>query len=291
MYSITRYDNQSLIGALGVLLVLPLSFLFVDGVEGQNTSTRYDPATRNDPAIQFQSAPGRAENRPSKIRKGTTRRVQAKEPNKSPRYDPILRHDPAIQFQSAPGRAKNKTSKIRKGTTRRRSTIIGGGVPPRGDQSSSSPVATLIFTNTLMEGSVSGNLVSHSARRNYYGDEEFSLAETRDLSIVTCWKKLQGDHLQTMHIYGPDGHLFQKRVVPFSTESQRRTRRRKMRGIENAVDVRHARPRKGRQEVTVNFPITGTWVSQHQMVGTWRVEVYHNEAKTPSATGSFTLTE
>lgn len=64
-----------------------------------------------------------------------------------------------------------------------------------------------------------------------------------------------------------------------------------MRRIGNAVDVRQARMRKGQQEVTVHFPIAGTWVSQHQMLGTWRVEVYYNKAKTPSGRGSFTMTE
>ena len=152
------------------------------------------------------------------------------------------------------------------------------------------PKAALVFASTPMAGPASaGRLSPRRGPRNYYREVEFSMAAIRDVYIYTYWKRLRGDHTQTVRIYSPDGHLFQTRVIPFST--RRSATRRMVPGIDNPVDVQHARSVKGWKVVVMPFPIAGTWVNQHEMLGTWRVEVYHNQAATPSVSESFTLTE
>ena len=131
----------------------------------------------------------------------------------------------------------------------------------------------------------------HRGQRNFFGDEEFSMAVIRDIFIQTHWKQIQGEHIQRVHIYSPDGNIFQKRVVPFSITDQLKSQRRKVSGITNMVDVQKARPTKDGQAVVVHFPVSGTWVSQHGMLGTWRVDAFLNQESRPSVTGTFTLIE
>ena len=117
------------------------------------------------------------------------------------------------------------------------------------------------------------------------------MAVIRDIFIHTHWKELQGEHIQTLNIYSPDGNVFQKRVVPFSITEKLKRKRRKVSGITNMVDVQKARLTKDGQAVVVQFPISGTWVSQHGMLGTWRVDAFLNQESRPSVTGTFTLIE
>lgn len=152
--------------------------------------------------------------------------------------------------------------------------------------------AALVFASTLMEGNSAGKLSPRRGRRNYFGEEEFSLSGTRDMYIYTYWKRLRGEEqTQRVRIYSPDGHLFQTRIIPFTTRRGSEPMRRQVPGIDNPVDVQQALSVKRWRVVTVHFPIAGTWVNQHEMQGLWRVEVYHNEAQAPIVSGSFTLTE
>ena len=154
------------------------------------------------------------------------------------------------------------------------------------------PKAALVFASTPMDGAASsGKLSPRRGRRNYYGEVEFSMATVRDVYIYTYWKRLRGAHTQTVRIYSPDGHLFQKRIIPFSTRAAAAGTRRRVPGIDNPVDVQQAQAVKGWKVVVMPFPIAGTWVNHHEMRGTWRVEIYHNQAATPSVSGSFLLTE
>jgi hypothetical protein len=148
------------------------------------------------------------------------------------------------------------------------------------------------FSSTSIEESSSFKKPSqHKGYKRRRGDVEFSMSAIRDVYIVTIWKQFQDEHTQTLHIYSPDGNLFQKRTVPFSITTKLNHRRRKVSGITNPVDVQKTRPMKDGQAVVVQFPVSGTWVSQHAMIGTWRVDVFHNQESAPSVSGTFTLIE
>ena len=264
MYSITLYGCKYRIGMLGVLIVCSLSFLLPEGVEGRNKptvdeqATEYDLPKGHDPALE----------------RGNGRKTQLRERNWSGEYDPTIQ-EKKFRRVRASDRIKSRGDNVTRGH----------------GENSSDPVVTLVFTSTLKGGSLSGESFPQQGQRNYFGEEEFSLAATRDIFIQTQWKQLQGEHIQRVHIYSPDGNLFQKRVVPFAITENLKRKRLKVSGITNMIDVQKARPMKDGQAVVVQFPISGTWVSQHSMLGTWRVEAFLDQESSPIGTGTFTLIE
>ena len=261
MYSITSFVCKYCMGVFAALLLVSFSVLLPEGVEGRNKATgydfvtEYDQATGNDPAIEGDK------NHHRKMKQ--TRNI-----------------DPAIKFE----KTRKSRQKVR---TKRRE----GDVATRRGKKATGPVATLVFAGTLKGESSSDDLLPQSGQRNFFGDEEFSIAAIRDIFIQTHWTQIQGEHIQRIHIYSPDGNIFQKRVVPFSITEKLKRQRRKVSGITNMVDVQKAKQTKDGQAVVVHFPVSGTWVSQHSMLGTWRVDAFLNQESRPSVSGTFTLIE
>lgn len=102
----------------------------------------------------------------------------------------------------------------------------------------------------------------------------FSLRTLRDLQI-TSWWNVPGSFVQRLELRAPDGSLY-----------QRHTQKVKVGSITSHVggDPRGTRAR-------MVMPVGGTWITEYSLVGTWTVELYMGNARTPAASYSFTLTD
>jgi len=143
-------------------------------------------------------------------------------------------------------------------------------------------------------GTDMSDLVGGRSLGNLWGSlrtgSSFSVSTVRDLYLYVYWTNLSGEHLMTLLIYGPDGQLYQRRVVPIATDGQSSSTR-QVPGIEGVVDVQPTRP-YGKYDVsTLQLPIAGTWITRHRLLGTWRVDLLLDDASSPLVSGTFSLRE
>jgi hypothetical protein len=118
----------------------------------------------------------------------------------------------------------------------------------------------------------------------------FSASAVRDLYVYTFWTRLSGEHLLTVRFYSPDGHLYQRLVLPVSV-GRPSSPTRQVEGVETPIDVQRAAP-SGRYQVTVvQLPVAGTWITEHRLLGEWRVDTLLDDDPATLATRVFTLTE
>ena len=125
------------------------------------------------------------------------------------------------------------------------------GTPP------ATPVATAAEASTSASLSLVGLLHDGLTRTG----SEFQFTSLRDLRIVVDWANLPGAaNVQRLEVLGPDGKLYQKfttSIASVRTETQ--------------------------------MPVGGTWITQHELAGAWRVQVYLNRDSSPVATRGFRL--
>ena len=99
------------------------------------------------------------------------------------------------------------------------------------------------------------------------GGGDFSAAALLDLLITVAYQNLAlGDHTQRLQLYGPDGALYQQFATAFVVE-----------GLVAQPETR--------------LLVGGTWITQHSLYGTWRVEVYLDQARTPAAYRALVLSQ
>jgi hypothetical protein len=106
----------------------------------------------------------------------------------------------------------------------------------------------------------------------------FSGRTLRDLLLVVEYRALAaGAHTQRLKLFAPDGALYQQ----FTTEF--------------AVNGEPARGQGQRAQawlpVETRLPVGGTWITEHGLYGTWRLEVYLDSASQPTESHRFTLTK
>jgi hypothetical protein len=103
---------------------------------------------------------------------------------------------------------------------------------------------------------------------------EYSLRRLRDLNIVAWWN-VPGTHVQRLELRAPDGSVYQRLSRPFTTNSSPHvTGDGRLRGT----------------AVRTLLPVGGTWIREYSLVGTWHVNLYMDDSRTPIATYSFVLT-
>lgn len=96
----------------------------------------------------------------------------------------------------------------------------------------------------------------------------FSGQTLRDLVIVVEYRDLPaGPHTQRLKLFAPDGALYQQFTTEFAANDH------SARG--------QSRRGAGWQPVETRLPVGGTWITQYSLYGTWRVEVYLDQARTP----------
>jgi hypothetical protein len=103
--------------------------------------------------------------------------------------------------------------------------------------------------------------------KSLLGGGNFSADAVRDLLITVAYQGLAlGAHTQRLNLYAPDGALYQQFATAFV--------------VEGSV----ARPE-------TRLLVGGTWITQHSLYGTWRVEVYLDQARTPAAQRTLVLSQ
>ena len=104
----------------------------------------------------------------------------------------------------------------------------------------------------------------------------FSGQTLRDLLIVVEYRDLlPGPHTQRLKLFLPDGALYQQFTTEFDAADQ------PTRG------QGHPAPRW--ESVEVRLPVGGTWITEHALYGTWRFEVYLDDARNPITSTTFVL--
>jgi len=113
------------------------------------------------------------------------------------------------------------------------------------------------------------------------GGAHFSAAALRDLLILVDYRDLApGRHTQRLALYGPDGALYQQFAAAFEVSGAVAPPRA---GASPAHGLAHRDHfgSPGIVPVETRLPVGGTWITQHSLYGTWRVEVYLDQARTP----------
>jgi hypothetical protein len=137
-------------------------------------------------------------------------------------------------------------------------TSGGGAITPRGY------VPPLAGTEGTVRIQFDGLL--HTGK-SLSGGEQFSAAALRDLLITVAYQNLAlGSHTQRLQLYAPDGALYQQFSTAFA--------------VGGSVTQPETR-----------LPVGGTWITQHSLYGTWRVEVYLDQARTPAAQRNLVLSQ
>jgi len=99
------------------------------------------------------------------------------------------------------------------------------------------------------------------------GGAHFSAKALRDLLIRVDYRALApGRHTQRLAFYAPDGALYQQFATAFEVGAPA-----------------HQAPGgpSGSTQVETRLLVGGTWITQYSLYGTWRVEVYLDQARTP----------
>ncbi|HEY2461611.1 MAG TPA: hypothetical protein VGI16_12425 [Candidatus Acidoferrum sp.] len=86
----------------------------------------------------------------------------------------------------------------------------------------------------------------------------FSLASLRDLNVMVAWENVpQGTHAQTVHIFLPDGNLYQSMDSSFAIP----------------VVPAGSTTTVGSASTTQALPVAGTFIAQRGLTGNWKVTV------------------
>ncbi len=140
-------------------------------------------------------------------------------------------------------------------------TVLGGAVPAAAVERPPVALATLQIVGLTNAGTSQQGT-------------SFSLATLRDLRIIAWWN-VGGAHVQRLELRAPDGSLYQRLTRPFDT----RTSVLKKRGA-------HQRG----VPVETLLPVGGTWITEYSLVGSWQIDLYLDNSRTPVASKSFQLT-
>lgn len=89
---------------------------------------------------------------------------------------------------------------------------------------------------------------------------QFSSATLRDLLVEVAYQNLSGAPQQRIELYAPDGSLYQRTSGPAAAATQTR------------------------------FPVGGTWITAHALLGSWTVKVFVDGQPTPAGSATFVLT-
>ncbi len=108
------------------------------------------------------------------------------------------------------------------------------------------------------------------------GGRHFTTRTLRDLLLVVEYRALPaGPHTQRLKLFAPDGALYQQFTTEFAVNGD------PARG--------HGYRGTAWRPVETRLPVGGTWITEHSLYGTWRLEVYLDAASQPTESHPFTL--
>ena len=115
----------------------------------------------------------------------------------------------------------------------------------------------------------------------------FSAARSADLIFHVLFdRSLEEDHVVTLKVFTPNGHLYRQFDVPVASGMEKRSgRTRHLPGYPYPVKVHATSTLKaGKREyesVDVSFPVAGSTIVTSSLYGRWNVEVYLDGAADP----------
>ena len=123
-------------------------------------------------------------------------------------------------------------------------------------------------------------------------ESSFSIGSLRELHVYTRWENLDGDHEELRKFYSPDGNLYYQKLLGFSTSTFAPKPFFRYKALPQAVTVQSTgMTAEGDAVVWDYLPVGGSWISEHQMTGTWRLEIFLDNSPTPQTRAFFSLTD
>ncbi|MBI3663803.1 MAG: hypothetical protein HY234_12245 [Acidobacteria bacterium] len=113
----------------------------------------------------------------------------------------------------------------------------------------------------------------------------FTVGKLRDLFVFVTWPSTNGDRVQTVEFFLPDGSLYMKRDTAFRTRAGQ-PRARAVTGAAVVADE-YLTSSRGMPTVVTPLAVAGTYITQRNLLGTWAVRVLLDGK--PVLTGQFTL--
>jgi hypothetical protein len=99
----------------------------------------------------------------------------------------------------------------------------------------------------------------------------FPLDALRDLYVFVTWPKLSGNFVQTVEFVLPDGNVYLRKQTAFAVRSGQ-ARARAVKG--SGQPERYFTTSRGAPAVVTSLPVAGTYITQRNLSGVWKVRVY-----------------
>lgn len=129
--------------------------------------------------------------------------------------------------------------------------------------------------------------VSTVERPNARGRRRFSASSSADLVFHVLFNtRLEPEHLVTLKVFTPNGHMYRQYDVPVESELTKKSKpTKKVGGYPYPVKVQVARPVEvdgtKLKVVSVPFPVAGSTIVTSSLYGKWRVEISLDGAARP----------
>ena len=108
------------------------------------------------------------------------------------------------------------------------------------------------------------------------GPGEFMLNELRHLYVCVVWAGLAGTYSAQLTFVSPDGHVYQTMTLAFVTaEAPATVATLETEGRRHKVTRAGWRGR-GETVLVATLPVAGTYITQHNLAGYWKVEISLN---------------
>lgn len=141
------------------------------------------------------------------------------------------------------------------------------------------PTASIVLSSTPVTGEGAAPTAT-----------SFSISSVSELYVYTAWMNLCGEHTEIRKYYEPSGALFYQKLTAFSTDITEPVPYLRKPSLPHNTSVVPVIPNaQGALVMDDYIGVAGTWISDHSMTGTWKLELYLDNNETPSATRTFEL--
>jgi hypothetical protein len=105
---------------------------------------------------------------------------------------------------------------------------------------------------------------------------EFMLDDLRGLYVCVVWAGLAGTYAAQLTFVSPDGNIYQTMTLAFVTaEAPATVATVEVKGRQHRVR-RAGWGRKGETVLVATIPVAGTYITQHNLAGFWKVKISLN---------------
>lgn len=128
----------------------------------------------------------------------------------------------------------------------------------------------------------------------------FSATTVLDINLLVQFvpghaKELaDGDHAVEVRFFGPQGFLYESRMVPLTSDGKQTTKSRQFAGYRRPIARKLVAPSKSGKEIEARVPlaVAATSITANTLYGSWRAEVYLDGEREPCAPAvTFLITE